>query len=142
MIKFREIVRWVVISLRYFYLTKVYGMNISSSSRISFGTILDKTNPRGIHIGPESYFASGAIMFSHDFSRGIKEDTFVGKKCFIGANAIIMAGVRVGDQVIIGSGSVVTKDIASNTIVVGNPAKVIREGIKTEKFGQLSKDLI
>ena len=44
---------------------------------------------------------------------------------FLGANSIILPGVVVGDDVIIGSGSVVTKDIASNSVVAGNPARVV-----------------
>ena len=58
-------------------------------------------------------------------------------KLFIGVNAIIMCGVKVNDNVIVGSGSVVTKDIPANCIVAGNPARIIKEGIQTKKFGQL-----
>lgn len=137
MVKLRNFIRLVVIEIRFLILTKIYNMNISRTARISFGTKLDKTNPRGIYIGHESYFASGAIMFSHDFARDIKVDTFIGERCFIGANAIIMAGVKIGDQVIVGSGAVVTKDIPSNSIVVGNPSRIIKSGINTKKFGQL-----
>lgn len=137
MIKIREFIRFIVISFRHWVFTKLYKMNISKTARISFGTKLDKTNPKGIHIGDESYFASGAIMFAHDFSRKLKTDTIIGKKCFIGANAIIMAGVKIGDQVIVGSGAIVTKDVPSNCIVAGNPAKIIKSGIETIKFGQL-----
>ena len=137
MTKLRNLVRIIVISVRHWFFTSVYRMNIDKSARISFGTKLDKTNPKGIYIGKESYLASGAIMFSHDFSRSLKINTYVGKKCFIGANAIIMAGVKIGDQVIVGSGAIVTKDVPSNSIVAGNPAKIIKEGIKTRKFGQL-----
>ena len=135
--KIRNFVRLIVIAIRHWVLTAVYGMSISKSARVSFGTKLDKTNPRGVHIGDESYLASGAIVFAHDYSRGLHEDTFIGKRCFIGANAIIMCGVRIGDEVIVGSGAVVTKDVPSHTIVAGNPARIIREGIRTKKFGQL-----
>lgn len=137
MIKIRELVRFIMISIRHWCFTKLYGMNIAPSARVSFGTKLDKTNPRGIHIGEESYLASGAIVFSHDFSRALRLDTYVGKRCFIGANAIVMAGVKIGDEVIVGSGAIVTKDVPSNSIVAGNPAKIIKEGIQTSKFGQL-----
>ena len=126
-----------MISIRHWYFTKFYNMNIAKDARISFGTKLDKTFPKGIHIGSESYLASGAIVFSHDFTRSLKEHTYIGEKCFIGANAIIMAGVRIGDEVIIGSGSIVTKDIPSNSIAAGNPARIIRSEIQTIKFGQL-----
>ena len=133
----RNVVRLVVINIRHFILCRIYGMNIDKSARISYGAKLDKTNPKGIHIGEESYIASGAIVFTHDFSRGIHKDTYIGRRCFIGANAIIMCGVTIGDEVIVGSGAIVTKDVSPNCIVVGNPAKIIKEGINTGKFGQL-----
>ena len=133
----RNFIRWIVINIRQVVLNKIYQMDISSSARISFGTKLDKTNPKGIHIGSESYIASGAFVFSHDFSRNFYADTFIGERCFIGANAIIMAGVKIGDEVIIGAGAIVTKDVPSNCIVAGNPATVLKSGIHTKKFGQL-----
>lgn len=137
-VQIREIVRFIVIRFRQLFLNKIYHMDISNTARISFGTILDKTHPKGVHIGNESYFASGSILFTHDFSRGLKKDTYVGERCFIGANAIIMAGVTIGDEVIVGSGAVVTKDVPSHSIVVGNPAKLIKSGIRTKKYGQLA----
>lgn len=112
-------------------------MNIHKSARISYGAKLDKTNPKGIHIGEESYVASGAIVFTHDFCRAIHKDTHIGKRCFIGANAIIMCGVTIGDEVIVGSNAIVTKDVPDNCIVAGNPAKIIKDGIHTKRFGQI-----
>lgn len=46
-------------------------------------------------------------------------------------------GIHIGKYSYIGEGSVVTKDVPNNTIVAGNPAKTIREGILTGKYGQL-----
>ena len=51
----------------------------------------------------------------------------IGDRCWIGANSIILPGVTNGNNVIVGAGSVVTKDIPSNVVVVGSPAKIIRE---------------
>ena len=116
---------------------RFYVMSIHKTARISFGAKLDKMNPKGIHIGKESYITSGAIVFAHDYSRDLHCDTYIGEKCFIGVNVIIMAGITIGDEVIVGSGAVVTKNIPSNCIIVGNPARILREGIKTNKFGQL-----
>ena len=50
-----------------------------------------------------------------------------------------MCGIKIGDNVIVGSGAVVTRDVPSNCIVAGNPARIIREGIKTTRFGQMIK---
>ena len=136
----REILRLIAIFIKHLIFSKLYGMDISKSARISFGAKLDKTYPKGIHIDEEAYVSSGAIIFSHDFSRNIRSDTFIGKRCFIGSNVIIMAGIRIGDEVIVGSGAVVTKDVPSNTIVAGNPARILKENIHTIKFGQLKKN--
>jgi len=61
-------------------------------------------------------------------------DTYIGDFCVIGIGAIIMAGVKIGNEVVVGAGSVVTKDIPSNVIVAGNPAKIIKENIKMENI--------
>lgn len=51
----------------------------------------------------------------------------VGSGTWIGANSVILPGVKIGEGVIIGAGSVVTKDCESNAIYAGNPAKLIRK---------------
>lgn len=51
----------------------------------------------------------------------------IGKNCWIGANVAIVPGITIGDNVVIGAGSVVTKDIPSNVVAVGNPCRVLRE---------------
>ena len=50
----------------------------------------------------------------------------IGKCCWIGAGAIVMPGVTIGDNSVIGAGSVVTKDIPSDVVAVGNPCRVMR----------------
>lgn len=52
---------------------------------------------------------------------------FIGNNVWIGMNSIIMRGVTIGDNTIIGAGSIVTKDIPSNTIAAGSPCRVIRQ---------------
>ena len=51
----------------------------------------------------------------------------IGRNCWIGAGALIMPGVTIGDNSIIGAGSVVTKDIPANVVAYGNPCRVARE---------------
>lgn len=141
-IKFRRIIRLLVIHLRDMLLSGIYKMDIHPTARVSFGCFLDKTNPKGIHIGEESYIASGAFVLAHDYAKGISGNTYIGKRCFIGVNAIVNCGIHIGDEVIVGSGSVVTKDIPSHCIVVGNPARIIRTNIHTTRFGQLQNERI
>lgn len=55
----------------------------------------------------------------------------IGNHVWIGANAVVLPGVHIGDNAVIGAGSVVTKDIPGNVVAVGNPCKPIKE-IKEE----------
>lgn len=51
----------------------------------------------------------------------------IGKNCWIGGGVVIVPGVTIGDNVVVGAGSIVTKDLPDNCIAVGNPCKVLRE---------------
>ena len=119
------------------FLRRVYKMDLGQGVRIAHKAHLDKSiNPKGIHIGDRTWVLNGAFVMAHDHCRALKTDTFIGHDCVIGVNAIIMPGVRIGDEVVIGSGAIVTKDIPSNCIAVGNPAKVIKTNIQVYN-GQL-----
>lgn len=54
-------------------------------------------------------------------------DVHIGKRVWIGAGVIILPGVTIGDNTVIGAGAVVTKDIPANVVAVGNPCRVLRE---------------
>jgi acetyltransferase-like isoleucine patch superfamily enzyme len=130
--------RRLLLRLRGLYLRRL-GMDIHPDTQISLKAHLDRTNPRGIHIGEGTLVAFGAVILSHDLARVIHTDTYIGKNCFIGAHAIVLPGIRVGDNSIVATGSVVTRDVASNTLVGGNPARVIRTNIRTLKWGILEE---
>ncbi|MBO5629956.1 MAG: serine acetyltransferase [Aeriscardovia sp.] len=51
---------------------------------------------------------------------------YIGDNVSLGANVVIIGGVKIGNNVIVGAGSVVVKDVPDNSVVAGNPAKVIR----------------
>jgi acetyltransferase-like isoleucine patch superfamily enzyme len=134
------LVRNSIIGTRLFIFRRIYGMEIGERTRISLKAKLDKTNPSGVHIGNGTYIAFGAVVLAHDMSRALHFDTYIGENCHIGANAIILPGVRVGDQCIIGSGAVVSKDVPSNSVAVGNPARVVRTGIHLYEGGIIAED--
>lgn len=105
---FRIFLRELVIKiLRLLY--KVYGYDIDKSAKVSVGAKLDRTNPRGIHIGEESYIASGARILSHDYCRSLHRDVYIGKRCFVGADSLILPGVFLHDNTVVAAGAVITK---------------------------------
>lgn len=92
----------------------------------------------GVRIGKMCAIASGVKIYSqtnrYDFDPKlpvIKQprkyaEVIIGDDVWIGANAVILPGVRIGDHSIIGAGAAVTKDIPENSIAVGVPARVIK----------------
>ena len=126
----KKIVRIIVWRLRYVWLRYGRGIDLHKTSRIGSNVIFDRTYPQGIHIGSHTYITNNVTILTHDHSRSAWNlNTLIGSRCFIGNHAIIMPGLAIGDEVVIGAGSVVTKDIASNSIAAGNPARIIKSGI-------------
>ena len=118
-----------------FLYRQVYGMDIGQDVRISMGARLDKTYPKGIHIGDFTAITSGAAILTHDFVNRLHTDVHIGRNCFIGYGAIVLPGVRIGDSVIVTGNSVVGRDVPSNSIVMGNPARVVESNIVTGAWG-------
>lgn len=126
----------IISRIKYRY---IYGMDIGKNVRISRKAVLDTSvHPKGTHIGNNTLVSGNAVIMTHDYVRNLKADTYIGSNCFIGANSIILPGIVIGDNVIVGAGAVVTKNVESGCVVVGNPAKVIRVGIKISDHSQLA----
>ncbi len=51
----------------------------------------------------------------------------IGKNCWLGAGVVVLPGITIGDNTVVGAGSIVTKDLPANVLAVGNPCKVVRE---------------
>lgn len=103
------------------------GNNVSDSFALSGGCYIAGGN--GIKIGDDTIFASGVKIISANHAPGNLENwkkdksIIIGKNCWIGANAIILPGVELGDNVIVAAGAVVTKSFSANSIIKGVPAK-------------------
>lgn len=112
------------------------GVSIGKNCKISSHTFICE----GVHIEDNCFIGHG-VMFTNDlFPRATNPDgsaqteadwkvveTFIKKGASIGSNATIICGVTIGENALIGAGAVVTKDVAANTIVAGNPAKLIKK---------------
>lgn len=107
-----------------------FGKNIYANFNL---TMVDDGH---IYVGDYTMFAPSVIVATagHPILPELRETVYqynmpvhIGKNCWIGAGAIILPGVTIGDQVVVGAGSVVTKDLPSNVVAVGNPCQVVRE---------------
>jgi len=142
----------ILIKIQQFYVSKVlkqcgshfrmYGsFNLQKPQKLILGnnvTINDGVyiNARGgITIGDDVSISAGSKIVStgldinqEKFNQAhVDKLIFIGNNVQIGAGAIILMGITIGDNVIIRAGSVVIKDIESNCIIVGNPAKILKK---------------
>jgi len=98
---------------------------------VSGGCYIQAVN--GIFIDEGTIFAPGVKIISsnHDLTDmkkyAVTEPIRIGKHCWIGANAVILPGVQLGDRVIVGAGSVVTKSFPSACVIAGVPAHLLKE---------------
>jgi putative colanic acid biosynthesis acetyltransferase WcaF len=81
----------------------------------------------GATIAQEAYLCTGTHDFKDPSLQLITKPITIGKNSFIGARVMILPGVSIGDQAIVGAMSVVSKDVPNHQIVAGNPAQKIGE---------------
>ena len=106
-----------------------FGKNVYAN----FGlTLVDDTH---IYVGDNCMFGPNVVVATagHPILPALREQGLqynapvrIGKNCWIGAGARVMPGVTIGDNSVIGAGSVVTRDIPSNVVAAGNPCRVLR----------------
>lgn len=98
-----------------------FGLTALDVARISIGD--------DVQFGPNVQLLTPTHPLDADLRRQkweAAEPITIGDNAWIGAGAIVLAGVSVGENAIVGAGAVVTRDVPPNTVVVGNPARVSR----------------
>ena len=107
-----------------------FGRNIYANYNL---TLVDDTH---IYVGDYTMFGpnvtiatAGHPILPELRQRGLQYNmpVRIGKNCWLGAGVIILPGITIGDDVVVGAGSVVTKDIPSGVVAVGNPCRILRE---------------
>lgn len=107
-----------------------FGRNIYANFNL---TLVDDTH---IYVGDNTMFGPNVVVATagHPLLPELREQGFqynapvhIGRNCWIGTGAILLPGVTVGDNAVIGAGSIVTRDVPANVLAVGNPCRVLRE---------------
>ncbi len=107
-----------------------FGKNIYANFNL---TLVDDTH---IYVGDCTMFGPNVVVATagHPILPKLRENAYqynapvrIGKNCWLGAGVIVLPGITIGDNTVVGAGSVVTKDLPANVIAVGNPCRVLRE---------------
>lgn len=107
-----------------------FGKNVYANFNL---TLVDDTH---IYVGDYTMLGPNVTLATagHPILPELREKAYqynfpvrIGRNCWLGAGVIVLPGVTIGDNVVVGAGSVVTKDLPSNVVAVGNPCRVLRE---------------
>ena len=130
-----------------------FGKNVYANFNL---TLVDDTH---IYVGDYTMIGPNVTIATagHPILPVLREQAYqynasvhIGRNCWLGAGVIVLPGVTIGDNSVIGAGSIVTKDIPANVIAVGNPCRVLREigdhdreyYFKDEKIDQKIRSMI
>ena len=107
-----------------------FGKNIYTNFNL---TLVDDTH---IHVGDYCQIGPNVVLATagHPILPELREKGYqynapvrIGRNCWLGAGVVVVPGVTIGDNVVVGAGSVVTRYLPDNVIAVGNPCKILRE---------------
>ncbi|MBE6607621.1 MAG: sugar O-acetyltransferase [Ruminococcaceae bacterium] len=107
-----------------------FGNNVYANFNL---TLVDDNH---IYVGDYTMFGPNVVIATagHPILPEIREKGYqynipvhIGKNCWLGAGVVVLPGVTIGDNSVIGAGSIVTKDIPANVVAYGNPCRVVRE---------------
>ncbi len=107
-----------------------FGRNVYANFNL---TLVDDTH---IYVGDYTMLGPNVVIATagHPILPALREQAYqynapihIGRNCWLGAGVIVLPGVTIGDNTVVGAGSVVTKDLPANVVAMGNPCRVLRE---------------
>lgn len=111
-----------------------FGKNITLGQRIFINSGCKFQDQGGVVIGDDCLIGHNTVVatLNHDLRPSRRADmhpapVMIGRNVWIGSNATILPGVTIGDDAVVAAASVVTKDVPADSIVVGSPARVVRQ---------------
>jgi acetyltransferase-like isoleucine patch superfamily enzyme len=111
-----------------------FGKNLTIGERVFINAGCKFQDQGGIVIGDDCLIGHNSVFatLNHDLDPAKRTDLHpapivVGQNVWIGANVTVLPGVTIGDNAVVAAACVVTKDVPANTIVVGSPARVVRD---------------
>lgn len=116
---------------RHIHMISPHRISIGQNSFINRNVVLD--GRKGITIGSNTDIGEFSSIWSleHDTQSSshscVGGQTIIGNNCWIAPRSIILPNIKIGNNVVVATGSVVTKDIPDNVVVAGVPAKIIKE---------------
>ncbi|MBM4318508.1 MAG: acyltransferase [Deltaproteobacteria bacterium] len=108
----------------------VLGRNVWKQLARSGGIYIQAVN--GVEIGDDTLIALGVKIISsdhlpEDLDRHVAgEPVRIGRRCWLGASCVVLPGVQLGDEVVVGAGAVVTRSFPSRSLIAGVPARLVR----------------
>lgn len=132
-----RVLRNTLIRWRNLWLQRRFGIVFGRDVSISLSSRFRTTRPGDITVGAETLIAFKTLFLTRDEATGEVRPIRIGSRCFIGGGSLILPGVTIGDECIVGGGAVVFEDVPPRSIVVGNPARVLRSDIEVGRYGRL-----
>ncbi len=117
--------------LRVFF-HRLRGVNIGKNVEIGHLVLIDNLYPEKVTIDDHATITARCTILAHDesfaYARGgdeIIKETHICENAFIGVHSVVICGITIGKRAIVGAGSVVTRDVEDDAVVVGVPAKKV-----------------
>lgn len=130
-------VRRIVLDLRRKWLVRTKGVDIHPGASISLSATLVGGAPGAITVDDGTLVAFKSLLIAMAADGSVKPIR-IGRNCFIGGGSVILPGVTISDECVVGSGAVVHEDVPPRCIVGGNPARILRRDIEVGRFGRFT----